>query len=123
MATDTAVKPKPKSLKPRGAPTKKSINLYLNKEIYIAAQQTVKRIPGATVSAWIDELLAGSMPAINAFLDEAEKDPSFMESDERQEVLFSQLMAVQALKLMTSKIAGIHMLVEGVKEQGQQEAA
>jgi hypothetical protein len=104
--------------------TKRRVNLYLDKKVYLAARELSNRVPGTSVSDMVNELLAEAVPMYNQMLEDAERIAAEAEArgeEPSEEFVFSQLLAGAVLRKMAGRLNAIHTILE--KDGGEQQAA
>lgn len=86
------------------------VNVTLNPSTLERARAVVNQLPGASVSALIDEALSAILPAMEAMV--RIKD----QAKEVQEEAFSKLLADQLLGLAEDGVTTMRILKKGVRE-------
>lgn len=72
------------------ATEKQRVTLYLNQDTYSKAKALVKRLPGLTVSALVEDLLSDAVTSVSALLDRAESGDKSAQAS-----VFDLVMATQ----------------------------
>ena len=96
-------------------PEKVRVNFRITKRNHERLKELIERVPDATMSAVVDEMLDDTLPAIFAMLDEADKvgREKFKNDEEAQERIFNKAFAEQMVQMLVgSKEEFIHTLME-----------
>ena len=93
------------------------VNLVISRKNHRELKRLAERVPnGFTMSGFVDEMLDSTVPAMHEMLDQSEKDPNFLEDEEKQDTKMMELLVQQALK----NIMGSKDLIHTITQLGEQ---
>jgi hypothetical protein len=75
-------------------------NIVLTRANYERLKELVERVPGTTMSGYVNELLDESLPVVLGMLDKSDELPTFKDDAEAQEDYITHAIARQMVERM-----------------------